>query len=185
MMYVDEASSSEALRLTLVRGGYLPSSINLTLAGTWSPAAPPTNCRLMPARPEDLEEWSALYSRGFGRTGHDAAIDLLRMRLAFQHGPPVQHWFFVRGTSSIGICQTCSGPVVGIYSFTLCPRERGVGNVHTALQALRTKLTEAGEQAVYFEVLSRNKSRWSTLRRRRNLTVVRKLMGYASRPGQQ
>jgi hypothetical protein len=96
--------------------------------------------------------WCAMYAQGFGRTEprivkHDAE----RWAATFS-SDEVRNWFVVEEGRRIGVCQTCTAHgVVGIYSFTLLPAERGIARVMPALRAVRAELLRKGAKVAYFE----------------------------------
>ncbi len=150
-VYVDREAYSPPFRLLLSRKGCARTSVSRVTAGEWRRAARTGEVGIRAARPEEADDWASLYSLGFGREGADRESDRRRWRMSFRDAD-VRHWFFLRGGKVVGVCQTCDAHgVVGIYSFTLVPEERRPGRVHSAVDALRTRLVEGGPARVYFE----------------------------------
>lgn len=124
----------------------------------------------------DADEWSALYSVGFGRKGQ-ADVDRERWRLSFASAD-VQQWFFVKNGARIGVCQTTPGPLHGIYSFTLLPKIRGFRNVCQALRALLRQCAVQPSSWIYFEVLNTTPQSRIRLQGVIGLIAVRVMTGY-------
>ena len=181
-IYIDEIAITDAINVTLAKIGFVATSLNTTVAGAITPRleAGDISLELALALPEDTTRWSALYSEGFNRHGHDASIDRARWKLSFEN-PSLQHWFVRDGAVEIGVCQTCVGfGVTGIYSFTLKKTERGLHRFRAALRALRNRLTQNKNVNVYFERLRRKEARGKPRGsvEFHELRVIRKIFGY-------
>lgn len=151
VVYVDEAISTDTIRVVLASSGLCLALRSRVKVNPLNPRPGLANIELELAEPNDHARWAALYSEGFERSGEAAEIDQRRWRRSFAH-PEVLHWFFKRGARAIGVCQTCiSSDVVGVYSFTLSSDERSVSRTVAAARALGAELRNRGEETVYFE----------------------------------
>ena len=180
-VYVDDEVLDARLQLLLAANGLIRAGVNITKAGMWTPIEESKiGFRLEAAQLEDMDRWSACYSEGFARTGQEVAIDRSRWQLSFEGGR-VQHWFLTRQGRTAGVCQTCTASgIVGVFSLTLLPAERGASGVRRAFRALRTRFTSHGSVRVYFE------RRWNEYPRRhqrlsgrsRGFRIVRRMVGH-------
>lgn len=151
-IYIEE-SEPEILQLELLvrRADYERGPASVTKAALWMPNKAPPSLQVTRARRDRIDEWSALYSEGFGRAKRDRDVDRSRWRRAVLH-PKLRFWFIEKAHGAIGICQTCHDfNVVGIYSLTLVPSHRGTGSVRLCMKTLKSHLAAAGEVIVYFE----------------------------------
>ena len=179
-IYIDEIVATDAITVTLAKNGFVATSLNTTVAGVITPRLEAEDISLELAHPEDMTRWSALYSEGFNRHGHDASIDRARWKLSFEN-PHLQHWFVMDDSKAIGVCQTCVGfGVTGIYSFTIKRTERCLHRFRSALRALRNRLTQTKNVTVYFERLRRKEARGKPRGsvEFHELRVIRKIFGY-------
>lgn len=151
-LYVDHHAEDPAMRELLAGVGYAPRSTSLTMAGIWSGGEPPpADVALRRVSRDELDAWSDLYSRAFGRSAGQAAVDRRRWRRAAAERSLIS-WLFLRGGERIGTVQTCAAHgVVGIYSFAILPPHRRLMTTLHVLRALRAEVTGGGEAIVYFE----------------------------------
>lgn len=150
-VYLDEAFSTDAIRSVLTSHGLSPVLTSQVKLARIKPILRSTDMQLQLARPNDMERWSTLYSKGFARSGKDAAVDRDRWQRSFRC-PEILHWFFVRHGRDVGVCQTCiANGVVGVYSLALSVGDRSVGTVISVVQSLRAEMLQRLEEIIYFE----------------------------------
>ncbi|MCA1621001.1 MAG: hypothetical protein LC795_17180 [Acidobacteria bacterium] len=180
-VYVDRQADGPDLRRLLTRKGCAKTSVSYVTAGEWGRAEAAADVSIRAAERSEVAQWASAYSLGFGRGAGEGALDRQRWRLAFRH-EAVRHWFFTRRDEVVGVCQTCDAHgVVGVYSFTLIHRERGLNPIHSAIRTLRAKLAERGRVTVYFERVKGGGRRPFLVGSRRLLTgfkVIRVAEGY-------
>lgn len=180
-VYVDTiaAPASQHLKVMLSLKGYRPAQVSRVWAGPLPEDDGPTQLVMVAANRNDLGEWSALYSTGFGRVGSDEIADRVRWQTAFGSSA-VAHWFIEERGHRIGVCQTCAAfETVGVYSFALLPRARGLSRHGDATRALARQLRVAGPRTFYFERLGSGRSRALLIPRKTGLRVVREFTVYA------
>jgi hypothetical protein len=173
-IYIDDEVANAAVANLLANARI--AGRNVTVAAQvprrgWRSSTP-----LVPADAGDWRQWSDIYSRGFSREDR-AEIDRERWRLAFA-SPRVRHWFFVQNGARVGVCQTTTGPVHGIYSFTFVPEARGLRAALNGLRALLKYVAQQPSPWLYFEVLSQSPLLRTRVQSAIGLTAVRTLIGY-------
>ena len=151
-VYLDHDVETRSIEQWLVREGFQPVLTSIVTAAAIQPENDGSGVSLERAALSQRSLWCAMYSEGFGRSDEiSAAADRERWAETFL-SDEVNNWFMVLNGQRIGVCQTCTAnDVVGLYSFTLLPSERGVSNAMLALSALRNKFVSDGERIVYFE----------------------------------
>jgi hypothetical protein len=173
-VYVDDDAAIPEVRAILGRarktGRNVTAAVRVPIRAWRSPTL------LQPATLNEWHEWAAMYSLGFGREAY-MDVDRQRWRLAFS-SKRVQHWFFVQDGVRAGVCQTTTGPVHGIYSFTLLPEVRGVRSALNALRALLAFVAPQPSPWLYFEVLNKSLIARTRLQSAIGLINVRNLTGY-------
>jgi hypothetical protein len=187
-VYVDRQADSPDLRRLLTRKGCARTVVSYVTAGEWGGGEAAADVSVRAAERRESARWASAYSLGFGRGGGEAALDRQRWRLAFGH-EAVRHWFFTRRDGVVGVCQTCDAHgVVGVYSFTLINRGRGLGLIHSAIHTLRARLAERGPVTVYFERVKGGGRRPFLVGSRKLLTgfkVIRVAEGYQCGGGEK
>lgn len=184
-IYLDEGSCDSSSQQMLAEHEFDNVSLSLTLVSPASLQSAPPALTLKRADRSSFDEWLALYAEGFNRRGAEKEIDRSRWLLALEKSDAVQPWFFQKDDDMVGICQTCRAEgVVGIYSFTLRPRCRGVRWIRAANCALTAKAAETGEPYLYLERLlpaDSNRARRKVNSNAR-IVLVRKMFGYRRSP---
>jgi hypothetical protein len=180
-VYVDDdAANAEVLALLAAAR---PAGRNLTVAARVPARAWHSTTLLQPAAPADWQAWADIYSRGFARRNL-ADADRERWRLAFA-SPGVQHWFFVEDGRRAGVCQTTTGPLHGIYSFTLLPEARGIRPALNGLRALLAFVARQPSPWIYFEVRNQSPLARTRVQSAIGLINVRNFTGYAVPPARE
>jgi len=173
-IYIDDDIATDEVR-DIVSGARCDGR-NVTVATQLAMRGWTSPVTLQAAKADEWAAWADLYSRGFAR--HELAeVDRIRWRLAFS-AQNVEHWFFVDGGERTGVCQTTSGPLHGIYSFTLLPEARGVRAAFHALRALLGHLAGQPSRWIYFEVLNQSPLARTRVQPVIGLKRVRSLTGY-------
>lgn len=159
-VYIDSEVKDGLIHRLLADKGFQPVLTSIITVGVVLPAKEVEGISLERATVSQRDLWCEIYYEGFGKKGETTVEDIVDRWSDTFVSEDVHNWLFVENGRQIGVCQSCTANgVVGLYSFTLLPSERGVNTVMSVIKALRAKLFRDGERVAYFERTQELRSR--------------------------